>query len=135
LPVFYLLQAQVFSFFAMARQLDASKRNFLLILRGASEIPGRGEIQLRQIRSMYDKAHKKDGIVSGLEIVEIDGVPVKQYAKQRGMPFQGASTPQDLAVFADERALLVSSVREPAERFCLFISSAVHQGFPSSPRL
>ncbi len=38
------------------------------------------------------------GIVPGVEITAIDGVPVREYAAERVVPYIGASTPQDLAV-------------------------------------
>ncbi len=62
---------------------------------------------------VYDESLLKDGVVPGLEIIEVDGMPVKQYAEQRVMPYQSASTPQDLMVSTYERALLAGSVKEP----------------------
>jgi C-terminal processing protease CtpA/Prc len=38
---------------------------------------------------------RKSGIVPGTEITRIDGVPVKEYARERVAPYQSGSTPQD----------------------------------------
>jgi hypothetical protein len=64
---------------------------------------------------VLDQKLKQNGIEPGLEIVEIGGVPVKRYAAQRVMPYQSASTPQDLAVRMFEYALLAGSAKEGVE--------------------
>jgi hypothetical protein len=38
---------------------------------------------------------QKSGIVPGMEIIRIDGMPVKEYARERVAPYQSSSTPQD----------------------------------------
>ena len=56
-----------------------------------------------------------EGIRPGVEIVAIDGMPVKQYADTRVAPYQSASTPQDLAVRTYEYFLLAGSSSAPVE--------------------
>ncbi len=45
---------------------------------------------------VFDPKLTSDGVVPGVEITEIDGVAVKQYAEQKVKPYQSASTEQDL---------------------------------------
>jgi carboxyl-terminal processing protease len=71
---------------------------------------------------VQDDLLQRDGIVPGLEVLEINSMPVKQYAEQRVMPFQSSSTKQDLEVRGYEYALLAGSSREPLE--ILFQDSA-----------
>jgi carboxyl-terminal processing protease len=71
---------------------------------------------------VQDDLLQRDGIVPGLEVLEINSMPVKQYAEQRIMPFQSASTKQDLEVRGYEYALLAGASREPLE--ILFQDSA-----------
>lgn len=56
-----------------------------------------------------------EGIRPGLEIVAIDGIPVKQYAETRVAPYQSASTPQDLAARTYEYFLLAGPSSAPVE--------------------
>jgi CubicO group peptidase (beta-lactamase class C family)/C-terminal processing protease CtpA/Prc len=67
------------------------------------------------IRAVFDEELKKEGIEPGLEIVEIDGTPVKQYAEQRVAPYQSASTRQDLNVRTFEYSLLSGPAKESVE--------------------
>jgi carboxyl-terminal processing protease len=71
---------------------------------------------------VQDDLLQRDGLVLGLEVLEINSIPVKQYAEQRVMPFQSASTKQDLEVRGYEYALLAGSSKEPVE--ILFQDSA-----------
>jgi carboxyl-terminal processing protease len=64
---------------------------------------------------VQDDGLQRDGIVPGLEVLEINAMPVKQYAEQRVMPLQSASTKQDLEVRGYEYGLLSGSPREPLE--------------------
>lgn len=50
------------------------------------------------ITKVFSDSLKNIGIVPGLEIMEIDNMPVKDYAKQYVEPYQSSSTPQDLEV-------------------------------------
>ena len=50
------------------------------------------------ITDVYDDSLAKDGIIPGLEITHIDGIPVCRYADQRVRPYQSASTVQGLDV-------------------------------------
>lgn len=58
------------------------------------------------ISEVWDAALKQDGIVPGLEVIAVDGVPVKQYGAERVAPNQSASTAQDLDIRTFERRLL-----------------------------
>jgi carboxyl-terminal processing protease len=49
------------------------------------------------VRDVYDPALRAQGVVPGVEITAIDGVPVKTYAEREIAPYISASTPQDLA--------------------------------------
>jgi carboxyl-terminal processing protease len=64
---------------------------------------------------VQDDALQREGIVPGLEVLEINSMPVKQYAEQRVMPLQSASTKQDLEVRGYEYALLSGSAKEQLE--------------------
>lgn len=57
------------------------------------------------VREVLDPALEERGIRKGLEIVEVEGVPVRAYG-QRLAPLVSASTPQDLEVRTFERRLL-----------------------------
>jgi carboxyl-terminal processing protease len=49
------------------------------------------------VSSVFDDRLRGEGIVPGVEVVEVDGMPVKRYAEERVAPLQSASTPHDLA--------------------------------------
>ncbi|MFA6957172.1 MAG: S41 family peptidase [Thermoanaerobaculia bacterium] len=61
------------------------------------------------VREVLDPKLRADGIVPGLEIVEVDGVPVRRYAEAKVMPHVSASTPQDLESRTFELDLLSGS--------------------------
>lgn len=67
------------------------------------------------IRLVMDDKLKQDGIVAGLEIVEINGQSARQYAEQHVKPYQSMSTPQDMEVRMFEYALLNGSVKDSVE--------------------
>jgi C-terminal processing protease CtpA/Prc len=48
------------------------------------------------VRSVFDPALVARGVAPGIEIVAVDGVPVKTYAQRDIVPYVSASTPQDL---------------------------------------
>lgn len=50
------------------------------------------------ITEVFDEALRREGILPGLEITAIDGIPVHSYAEQYVQPYQSASTRQDLEV-------------------------------------
>jgi len=55
------------------------------------------------------------GIRPGLEVVRVDGVPVRAYGEQRVAPHAPASTPQALAVAMYEYYLLCGGYKQPVE--------------------
>jgi carboxyl-terminal processing protease len=57
-----------------------------------------------------DPALVRDGLVEGLEVVEIDGVAVRSYGERNVAPFQSASTKQDLAARTYDYSLLRGAV-------------------------
>lgn len=59
------------------------------------------------LSEVWDPALKQEGVVPGLEVVAVDGVPVKQYGAERVSPYQSASTAQDLDVHTFESSLLL----------------------------
>lgn len=61
------------------------------------------------IVGVYDETLKVQGITPGLEILEIDATPIKQYAEQKIAPYQSASTAQDLEARTYEYSLLNAS--------------------------
>ncbi|MEJ7678064.1 MAG: hypothetical protein WKG06_09410 [Segetibacter sp.] len=67
------------------------------------------------IVNAYDEALKNRGIKPGLEIVAVNGLPVKQYAAQYVIPYQSSSTPQDMNTRAYEYALLAGSLTKPIQ--------------------
>ena len=62
-----------------------------------------------------DERLQQEGVRVGVEVIEINGLPVKQYAARRVTPYQSASTKQDLDVRAYEYSLLTGSAKEPLE--------------------
>jgi carboxyl-terminal processing protease len=62
-----------------------------------------------------DEKLVQEGVRPGVEVLEINGLPVRQYAAERIRPYQSASTPQDLDVRTYEYGLLTGSSREPLE--------------------
>lgn len=65
-----------------------------------------GSVILVEVR---DESLRKAGLAPGDEILAIDGVPVHDYARARVQPWQGASTPQDLAARTYDYNLLVGA--------------------------
>lgn len=65
--------------------------------------------------AVYDEALRAEGVVPGVEVVAVDGVPVEAYAAERVRPYQSASTAQDLDTRTYEYALLSGPVEEPVE--------------------
>ncbi len=60
-------------------------------------------------------ALRRDGIEVGQEVVEVNGLPVRQYAEQRVKPYTSSSTPQDLEMRLYESYLFMGSAKEPVE--------------------
>ena len=58
---------------------------------------------------------ESEGIRRGVEILAIDGVPVKTYAETRIAPYESASTPQDRAARTYEYHLLAGPSSAPVE--------------------
>lgn len=67
------------------------------------------------VTNVYDDALKQSGIERGQEVLEVDGIPVKQYAEQRVAPYQSVSTRQDLEVRMYDYALLSGSINNAVE--------------------
>ncbi len=62
-----------------------------------------------------DESLRREGVAPGLEVVAVDGVPVREYAERRVMPFMSASTRQDLETRAYEYWLLRGPAGQPVE--------------------
>jgi carboxyl-terminal processing protease len=56
-----------------------------------------------------------EGVRAGLEIEAVDGVPVRQYVKERVAPYQSSSTPQDLEVRSYSYFFLVGPASQAVE--------------------
>lgn len=61
---------------------------------------------------IFDPALKQQGIKVGQEVLTVNGVPVKEYAKKFVTPYQSSSTLQDEEVRAFEYALLSGDLKE-----------------------
>lgn len=79
------------------------------------------------IRRVIDDKLASQGIVPGVEILAVDGVPVREYAERRVAPYQSASTKQDLAVRMYEYALLAGAAKSPVELTLRDAGGAVFQ--------
>ncbi|MCX6560377.1 MAG: S41 family peptidase [Candidatus Aminicenantes bacterium] len=64
---------------------------------------------------VYDPEIGKMGIARGMEIVKIDGLPVRSYAEKYVLPLKSSSTPQYLDILAYERSLLNGELAEPVK--------------------
>lgn len=62
-----------------------------------------------------DNTLQEKGIKAGMEIVTVNGLPVKEYAAKFVTPYQSASTPQDMNTRNYEFALLSGSLKEPVQ--------------------
>lgn len=67
------------------------------------------------IVAVTGEALRREGLAPGQEILEIDGQPVRQYAEQRVMPLQAASTKQDLESRIYDYWLLSGPAQTPVE--------------------
>jgi carboxyl-terminal processing protease len=60
-----------------------------------------------------DSALQKNGIKAGMEILMVNGLPVKEYAAKYITPYQSASTLQDKITRSYDFALLGGSIKQP----------------------
>jgi carboxyl-terminal processing protease len=67
------------------------------------------------IERLRDPALAEQDLARGVEIVAVDGVPVKQYGTEKVAPTRGASTPQDLDIKTFENSLLGGPIEKPVE--------------------
>src|SRR5690606_15515861 len=65
------------------------------------------------IISIHDPSLTEKGIKVGQEILEVNGMPIMEYAKRFVTPYQSASTPQDRNVRSFDYALFSGSSKEP----------------------
>lgn len=65
------------------------------------------------VRELLDPALFATGIAPGMEIVAVEGQPVKSWAQKQVAPYQPASTPQDLASRTYERSLFSGPLDHP----------------------
>jgi carboxyl-terminal processing protease len=96
----------------------------------AQEMMGWVGVQTRLIEGsliilqVWDPELRDQGIEPGMELVEIDGKPFREYAARNVAPYQSASTPQDLEVRTFEYFLLSGS---PGESVRLTLRNAAGQ--------
>jgi len=57
------------------------------------------------ITDVFDDTLRAEGVNPGLELVEVDGVPVHDYARQQVMPYKGLSTQQSRELFTYREVL------------------------------
>jgi carboxyl-terminal processing protease len=62
------------------------------------------------VAAIFDNELRKQGIKEGVELLELNGLPVKTYAEKYVRPYQSSSTPQDLDTRTYEYGLLAGSV-------------------------
>lgn len=67
------------------------------------------------VERVLSETLRRQGIEPGLEIVGIDGMPVKEYAEKFVQPFQSSSTKQDLNVRTYAYSLLGGAKDKPVE--------------------
>jgi C-terminal processing protease CtpA/Prc len=67
------------------------------------------------VERVLSETLRRQGIAPGLEVVRIDGMPVKEYAEKFVQPFQSSSTKQDLNVRTYTYALLAGAKDKPVE--------------------
>ncbi len=65
------------------------------------------------IADVYDTGLQRDGLERGMEVVAVDGRPVKEYAETRIAPYESASTAHDLLSRTYESSLLQGSASAP----------------------
>lgn len=65
------------------------------------------------VRRVFDPAARAAGLQAGWEIVEVDGMPVRDYAAKFVAPYISASTPQDRASRIYERFLFAGRIEAP----------------------
>lgn len=64
------------------------------------------------VTGVFDEDLRTQGLMPGVEIITVDGQPVKAYAEAQLAPFQSASTPQDLETRVYTRAFLSGPLSE-----------------------
>jgi carboxyl-terminal processing protease len=67
------------------------------------------------VHKLWDPELGKQGLVPGLEIVKIDGLPTRQYAEEFVSPRESSSTPQYLDILTYERSLLTGAFSDPVK--------------------
>lgn len=72
-------------------------------------------IEVRVIVIGVSDALRADGIEIGQEVIEVNGLPVRQYAERKVMPYTSSSTPQDLDERLYEYYLFMGPAKEPVE--------------------
>ena len=65
------------------------------------------------VLDVWDPELRNTGIAPGMEIVRIDGVPVRQFAEREVAPYASVATAQDLEVRLFEYFLLLGPVQKP----------------------
>lgn len=87
----------------------------------ADEVAARPAISTRLVENkviiigLYDEKLKDEGLSVGQEITEIDGIPVKEYAAEKVLPFIGSSTPQSSETNVYQYFLFNGSISKPVQ--------------------
>lgn len=88
------------------------------LVSDAHAIPGLSAALIEDhviVTRVMDEELRTQGIEPGVEILEVEGVPVRRYAAERVAPFVCASTPQDLWTRIYARDLFAGSVSRPVD--------------------
>jgi carboxyl-terminal processing protease len=64
---------------------------------------------------VYDEAQRQGGLEPGVELLKVDGIPVREYAEERVAPYVSAATKQDLEVRIYDYQLLQGSKATPVK--------------------
>jgi C-terminal processing protease CtpA/Prc len=114
-----LAAKSTYEYYRLLAELCARLRDSHTNAYPAPELFGGVGLQTRLIEGrlmvlqVWDPELRDQGIEQGMEIVEIDGEPFREYAARNVAPYQSASTPQDMEVRTFEYFLLAGAPDEP----------------------
>ena len=116
-----LATKSTYEYYRVVAELCAHLRDSHTNVYPAPELLGWVGLQTRLIEGrlmvlqVWDPELRSQGIEPGMELVEIDGQPFREYAARNVAPYQSASTSQDLDVRTYEYFLLVGAPGQPVQ--------------------
>lgn len=114
-----LATRSTYDYYRVLAELCAQLRDSHTNVYPAPELLGGVGLQTRLIEDrlvvlqVWDPELRNQGIEPGMELVEIDGEPFREYAARNVAPYQSASTPQYLDVRTFEYFLLFGAPGQP----------------------